>query len=81
MKALGNKIICIKTEKKENVSNAGIILGNKPINDKEFEVISFGPMVKGIKIGNVVRVFKHSEGIALDEKHTVFTNDDVDLIL
>ena len=66
MKLLKDRILVKKAAKEENKTEAGIILGNKPKNENDFEVLILGNDVKGLKVGAIVRKFQHANAIPVD---------------
>lgn len=63
---LKDRILVKKIATEENKTESGIILGNKPKTDNDFEVILIGKEVQNIKIGNVVRKYKNISGIPVE---------------
>jgi co-chaperonin GroES (HSP10) len=66
MKILSDRILVKPLPKEENKTVSGIILGNKPKNEHDFEVVLLGTEVKHCKIGDVVRKFKNVAGTPIE---------------
>ena len=66
MKLLSDRLLVEPIAKEENVSESGIILGNKPKNENDFKVLLVGPEVEHAKIGDTVRKMKYVTPIAIE---------------
>lgn len=66
MKLLSDRLLVEPIEKEENVTESGIILGNKPKNENDFKVLLVGPQVKHAEVGDVVRKMKYVSGIPME---------------
>lgn len=84
MKLLKDRILVKKVAQKENKTETGIVLGNKPKNDNDFEVLIIGNEIKKLKVGNVVRKFQHVEAIPIEhnEQNCFFLREsDIEFVL
>lgn len=68
MKILSDRILVKPLPKEENKTDSGIILGNKPKNEHDYQIVLVGTEVKYCKIGDVVRKFKNVDGIPIQYK-------------
>jgi co-chaperonin GroES (HSP10) len=66
MKLLSDRLLVEPIAKEENISESGIILGNKPKNENDFKVLLVGPEVEHAKIGDTVRKMKYVSGIQIE---------------
>lgn len=66
MKLLSDRLLVEPMAKEENVSESGIILGNKPKNANDFKVLLVGPQVEHAEVGDVVRKMKYVSGIPIE---------------
>lgn len=66
MKPISDRLLVEPIEKEENVTESGIILGNKPKNENDFKVLFVGPKVVHAEVGDVVRKMKYVSGIPIE---------------
>ena len=66
MKLLSDRLLVEPIAKEENVSEAGIILGNKPKNANDFKVLLIGPQVEHVKICDTVRKMQYVSGVPME---------------
>lgn len=66
MKLLSDRLLVEPIAKEENVSESGIILGNKPKNANDFKVLLVGPQVEHAEVNDVVRKMKYVSGIPIE---------------
>jgi co-chaperonin GroES (HSP10) len=66
MKPISDRLLVEPIAKEENISEAGIILGNKPKNANDYKVLLVGPRVEHAKIGDTVRKMQYVHGIPIE---------------
>lgn len=66
MKLLSDRLLVEPIAKEENISEAGVILGNKPKNANDFKVLLVGPLVEHAKIGDTVRKMQYVPGVPIE---------------
>jgi co-chaperonin GroES (HSP10) len=66
MKLLSDRLLVDPIAKEENISESGIILGNKPKNANDYKVLLVGPRVEHVKIGDTVRKMQYVPGIPIE---------------
>lgn len=66
MKLLSDRLLVEPIAKEENVSESGIILGNKPKNANDFKVLLVGTKVEHAKIGDTVRKMQYVSGVPME---------------
>lgn len=85
MKLLKDRILVKKVAQKENKTDSGIFLDNKPKNDNDFEILIIGNEVKKLKVGNIVRKFPYANAIPIDyngQKCFIFSESaDIEFLL
>ena len=82
MKLVGTKILVEKVAV-ETVTASGLIIPNGISKREEHKVLLIGNKVKNIKVGDMVRKFKFSDGIPIvyEGKQCLILNEDSDIEL
>lgn len=81
MKLLGDRLLCKKITQE---TKSGLILPTNHETDNDFEVVKVGAKMKNIKVTDIVRKFKYSDGLQMIDEGIEYLvlkeSEDIDVV-